>query len=114
MRSLRLFRIRVYGAAVDVHAAGVQHNDLECRNFVRDQDGRVYAIDFGLSTVGHRCVQETCPELGSLRQDLALGVPLGALFTGRILMKVFAVLNFKPLIQALNLISGARNYYYSS
>ncbi|KAJ6583718.1 hypothetical protein B0H10DRAFT_2234757 [Mycena sp. CBHHK59/15] len=73
-------RIGVYGCAVDVHAAGVQHNDLECRNFIRDQDGSLYAIDFGHSTVGHCCMQETCSELGSLRQDLKLGVPLGALF----------------------------------
>ncbi|KAJ7776619.1 hypothetical protein DFH07DRAFT_951751 [Mycena maculata] len=44
-------RIAVYKAAAEVHAAGVLHGDLERRNFIRHQDGGLYAIDFGHSTV---------------------------------------------------------------
>ncbi|KAJ7207077.1 hypothetical protein GGX14DRAFT_567640 [Mycena pura] len=65
-------RFAVYEAATEIHAAGVFHGDLEGRNVVQDSHGSVYIVDFGHSSLGHRCQPQTCAELRSLRRALAL------------------------------------------
>ncbi|KAJ7144601.1 hypothetical protein C8R44DRAFT_865507 [Mycena epipterygia] len=62
----------IYKAAVDVHAAGVYHGDLEVRNIVQDEEGRFSVVDFGHATVDHACEQDVCAELLDLRQNLGL------------------------------------------
>ncbi|KAK7031714.1 hypothetical protein R3P38DRAFT_2925310 [Favolaschia claudopus] len=67
-------RMAVYATALQVHASGIIHGDLECRNFTRDTDGHIRVIDFGHSTVGHVC-DNACSELLDLRHDLSLDDP---------------------------------------
>ncbi|KAJ6591502.1 hypothetical protein DFH09DRAFT_176674 [Mycena vulgaris] len=65
-------REAIYMAAADIHAAGVQHGDLEARNIVRDEEGRLSILDFGHATVNHACERGVCGELSDLRQNLGL------------------------------------------
>ncbi|KAJ6556466.1 hypothetical protein B0H19DRAFT_142611 [Mycena capillaripes] len=65
-------REAIYKIAVDIHIAGVHHGDLEARNVVRDNNGRLSIVDFGHATVDHACEYEICAELSDLRQNLGL------------------------------------------
>jgi hypothetical protein len=53
-----------------IHRHGISHGDLEPRNVMLTVSGRIYLVDFGLSTV-HACTGN-CEELDELRTQLNL------------------------------------------
>jgi tRNA A-37 threonylcarbamoyl transferase component Bud32 len=70
--NLTCYRMGIYFALVQIHAAGVSHGDVEPRNVVRRRWGTPCFVDFGLSTTDHRCQRDTCEELAHLRSALQI------------------------------------------
>ncbi|TDL26921.1 hypothetical protein BD410DRAFT_475932 [Rickenella mellea] len=63
----------LFDTALALHNSGVCHNDIEPRNVVVDQDGKVHIIDFHLATSDHSCPgADICGELTVLRNQLWL------------------------------------------
>ncbi|KAJ7241930.1 hypothetical protein B0H12DRAFT_1133067 [Mycena haematopus] len=58
---------------LDMHSAGVRHDDLEPRNVVQDSEGDLKIIDFHVAEMNHRCRgKETCKELKTFKEALGL------------------------------------------
>ncbi|KAJ7089738.1 hypothetical protein B0H15DRAFT_269691 [Mycena belliarum] len=62
----------LFNALLQLHAAGVVHNDFFPRNVLRRPDGTFSVIDFGNATVGHDCPGSACPELAKLYIELQI------------------------------------------
>ncbi|KAJ7156863.1 hypothetical protein C8R43DRAFT_997459 [Mycena crocata] len=66
-------REQLFAKAVEMHQAGVRHNDLEPRNIVQDADGELRIIDFHIAEIDHEGCSGMCDELVNFRQALKLG-----------------------------------------
>ncbi|KAJ6558061.1 hypothetical protein B0H19DRAFT_127494 [Mycena capillaripes] len=62
----------LFDALLQLHTAGVVHNDFFPRNVLRRPDGTFSLIDFGSATVEHDCPGDACPELAKLRMELKI------------------------------------------
>ncbi|KAF9027518.1 hypothetical protein BDZ89DRAFT_1066823 [Hymenopellis radicata] len=58
--------------ALEIHANGVWHADLELRNLIMSKSGELRIIDFAFSEVGHECEGGMCRELSNFRTLLDL------------------------------------------
>ncbi|KAJ7682458.1 hypothetical protein DFH06DRAFT_1119702 [Mycena polygramma] len=64
---------KLFVKAVEMHAAGVCHDDLVPRNVVQDSEGELRIIDFHVAKMRHRCHgKEKCKELLNLSDALGL------------------------------------------
>ncbi|KAJ6581038.1 hypothetical protein B0H19DRAFT_1113373 [Mycena capillaripes] len=64
---------RLFDKAVEMHSAGVLHDDLVPRNVVEDSEGELRIIDFHIAKTHHRCSgKEKCGELLELSEALGL------------------------------------------
>ncbi|KAJ6466658.1 hypothetical protein C8R47DRAFT_1234534 [Mycena vitilis] len=64
---------KLFAKAVEMHTAGVYHDDLVPRNIVQDSKGELRIIDFHIAKMRHRCHgKEKCNELLKLSNALGL------------------------------------------
>ncbi|KAJ7173665.1 hypothetical protein C8R46DRAFT_1083583 [Mycena filopes] len=67
------FRQALLAKAVEMHSAGIYHNDLVPRNIVQDSEGELRIIDFHIADLNHRCRgEDKCEELVAFRAALGL------------------------------------------
>ncbi|KAK7006120.1 hypothetical protein R3P38DRAFT_2793888 [Favolaschia claudopus] len=74
-------RFTIYQIVQEIHRAGILHGDLAPRNVLRGSDGTLNLIDFGFSSLDHRCPGSTCAELLALAQSLHLDAHREEFFT---------------------------------
>ncbi|KAJ7241960.1 hypothetical protein B0H12DRAFT_1236908 [Mycena haematopus] len=66
-------RHKLFAKVLEMHSAGVRHNDLEPRNVVQDSEGDLKIIDFHVAEINHRCRgEEKCKELKKFKHALGL------------------------------------------
>ncbi|KAJ7241885.1 hypothetical protein B0H12DRAFT_1132865 [Mycena haematopus] len=64
---------KLFNKVLDMHSAGVRHDDLEPRNVVQDSEGELKIIDFHVAEMNHRCRgKDTCKELQKFKKALGL------------------------------------------
>ncbi|KAJ6459533.1 hypothetical protein C8R45DRAFT_1109404 [Mycena sanguinolenta] len=64
-------KYRLFRRLVQVHNAGVQHNDLEPRNVTMSSSGPLI-IDFDCASLNHKCPGASCQELLEVARSLNL------------------------------------------
>ncbi|KAJ4464275.1 hypothetical protein C8R41DRAFT_985484 [Lentinula lateritia] len=66
---------KLYDQVCNLHALGVQHNDLAPRNVLVNKEGDLTIIDFHQSELGHRCKgSRRCSELKDFAEQLQMVV----------------------------------------
>ncbi|KAJ7232225.1 hypothetical protein B0H12DRAFT_1145718 [Mycena haematopus] len=60
----------LFAKVLEMHSAGVRHNDLEPRNVVQDSEGELKIIDFHVAEMNHRCRGDGCKELEKFKKAL--------------------------------------------